>query len=77
MCLYFGMDSLQVADEFANLLVNMSKGAYLLMCAAIDASGGELRVNPGDFARRALEKAPVIEVDGTDGSVILRVQLPD
>ena len=71
------MDSVQVANEFAELLVNMSKGGYLLMCAAIDASGGELRVNPTDFARRALEHAPLIEVDGTDGSVILRLKLPD
>jgi hypothetical protein len=71
------MDSVEVANEFANLLVNMSKGGYLLMCAAIDAAGGELRVNPNDFARRALQQAPVIEVDGTDGSVILRIQLPD
>ena len=66
-----------MANEFAELLVNMSKGGYLLMCAAIDASGGELRVNPTDFARRALEHAPLIEVDGTDGSVILRLKLPD
>lgn len=71
------MDSVEVANEFADLLVGMSKGGYLLMCAAIDASGGELRINPGDFARRALEAAPTIEVDGTDGSVILRVKLPE
>jgi hypothetical protein len=71
------MDSVQVANEFADLLVGMSKGGYLLMCAAIDASGGELRINPGDFARRALEQAPMIEVDGTDGSVILRVKLKE
>jgi len=71
------MDSVEVANEFADLLVNMSRGGYLLVCAAIDASGGELRVHPGDFARRALEQAPVIEVDGTDGSVILRVKLPE
>ncbi len=70
------MDSVEVANEFADILVHMSKAGYLLMCAAIDAAGGELRVNPGDFARRALEKAPVVEVDGTDGSVILRVHLP-
>jgi hypothetical protein len=71
------MDSVQVANEFADLLVNMSKGGYLLVAAAIDASGGELRVNINDFARRALEQAPVIEVDGMDGSVILRVKLPE
>lgn len=71
------MDSIKVADEFADLLTHMSKGGYLLMCAAIDASGGELRVNPGDFARRAMEQCPVIEVDGTDGSIILRVRLPN
>jgi len=71
------MDSVHVANEFAELLVNMSKGGYLLVCAAIDASGGELRVNPGEFARRALEQAPTIEVDGTDGSVILRLKLPN
>jgi hypothetical protein len=46
------------------------------LCAAIDASGGELRIHPEDFARRALAQAPEIEVDGTDGSVVLRVKLP-
>ena len=71
------MDSVEVANEFADLLVHMSKGGYLLVCAAIDAAGGELRVNPGEFARRALEQAPVIEVDGTDGSVILSLKLPE
>jgi len=71
------MDATLVAQEFADLLLTMSKGQYLLMCAAIDASGGELRVNPGDFARRAMEHAPIIEVDGMDGSVIMRVKLPE
>jgi len=71
------LDSEIVANEFAELLVGMSKGGYLLMCAAIDSAGGELRIHPGDFARRAMERAPVIEVDGTDGSVILKVRLPD
>ena len=71
------MDSVEVANEFAQLLVNMSKGGYLLVCAAIDAAGGELRINPDHFARRALEKAPVIEVDGTDGSIIMTLKLPE
>ena len=71
------MDSVEVANEFANLLVNMSKGGYLLVCAAIDAAGGELRINPDQFARRALEAAPVIEVDGTDGSIILSLKMPE
>lgn len=70
------MDSVVVANEFAELLQNMSRGGYLLVCAAIDASGGELRIHPADFARRALAQAPEIEVDGTDGSVVLRVKLP-
>ncbi len=68
------MDSESVANEFADLLVHMDKGAYLLICAAIDAAGGELRINPADFARRALEQAPLIEVDGTDGSIIMKLK---
>lgn len=71
------MDSVQVANEFADLLVHMSKGGYLLVCAAIDAAGGELRINPDQFARRAMEQAPVIEVDGTDGSIILTLKMPE
>ena len=69
------MDSVEIANEFASMLVNLTKGQYLLVCAVIDAVGGEVRVNPGDFARRAVEHPPVIEVDGTDGSVILRLQM--
>ena len=68
------MDSVTIADEFADLLVHMDKGAYLLVCAAIDAAGGELRINPADFASRAIEQAPIIEVDGTDGSILMRLK---
>jgi hypothetical protein len=67
------MDSTEVAIEFSSLIVGMSKGQYLLVCAMIDAVGGELRLDPDDFARRALEHPPTLLIDGTSGSVVIRL----
>ena len=63
------------ADELiAEFLQTMNGGQYLIVAEAIRQLGGELRIRPEDFAEAARRPKPGMEVDGTDGIVVLRLR---
>jgi hypothetical protein len=65
----------QPADEAIAALVNtMNKGQYLLLVTAVRQLGGELRIDPTEFMRLAVAPTPPMNVDASDGPIVLRVE---
>lgn len=62
-----------LADELAEHIRAMSKGQYLLLCAAIEMAGGSLVLNAGHFAREASRMPQRIEVESDSASITLRL----
>jgi hypothetical protein len=61
------------ADAIAALLQGMNKGQYEILAMAIAQLGGELRLSADELAVAAMTPASRIEVDDTDGPIILRL----
>jgi hypothetical protein len=57
----------------AELLNSMNKGQYLLFVEALRKAGGEVSIHWADFAAAAGQELPAIEVDASDGPVVLRL----
>jgi|GEM_PF-1570231 len=60
-------------QAIAALLNTMNRGQYLLLVLAMRQSGGELRIDPHEFMQLSTSELPVMEVDASDGPVLLRV----
>lgn len=67
------IDTAQLADELAAQVQAMNKGQYLLLCAAIEASGGTVDLDPVHLANEALRMPPRIEIESTDDRITLRL----
>ncbi|RYG18687.1 hypothetical protein EON82_22320 [bacterium] len=63
-------------DAIAEFLNSMTGGQCLILAEAIRQLGGELRIRPQDFAAAAKRPLPSMEVEGTDGVVVLRLSDP-
>lgn len=66
-------DAARADEAIAEFLNSMTGGQYLILAEAIRQLGGELRIRPEDFAAAAKRSLPSMEVDGTDGVVLLRL----
>jgi len=61
------------ADEaIAEFQMTMNGRQYLILAEAIRQLGGELRIRPEDFAAAANQPKKGMDVDGTEGEVLLR-----
>lgn len=68
------MNSEILADELAALIQSMTKGQYLLLCAAIEANGGQLVIDPDAMIVEAHRMPPRIEVEALEHTI--RIKLP-
>ena len=59
-------------EEIADLIQSMNRGQYAVLVMALRAAGGELRVDPAELVRIAGDR-PRLDVDATDGPVVLRL----
>lgn len=67
------MDSRDVyADEVAALVQGMTKGAYLVLCSAIEQAGGEVVINLDALRVDALRLPPRVEVSADDRGVVIK-----
>lgn len=60
-------------EAIAELLASLNRGQYILLVEAIRQLGGELRIDPLRFSVALQENVPGLNVDATDGPVVLRL----
>jgi hypothetical protein len=65
-----------LAEELAANMQGIPKGAYLVLCRAIEAAGGEFRINPQEFASDALRLLPRIELIPDGDTLVVRFFSP-
>lgn len=70
------MASDDLATAIAGSLEGISKGSYLLLVEAIRQLGGEMRVDPRAYAQASVSPLFLLEVDGTDGAIVIRLREP-
>lgn len=58
----------------AELINTMNLGQFLILAEAIRQLGGELRIDWRAYGQAALEALPKVEVDMTDGPVVIRLR---
>jgi hypothetical protein len=60
------------SEAIKELLGGMNRGQHMVLVEALRRAGGEIRIFPDEFARAAMVRPPKVQVDGTDGPVIVR-----
>jgi len=71
---YEGVKPDTIGNAVRDLLQDMNKGQYAIFVAALEQLGGELRLDFAQITAAASGDARRIEVDATDGPVIIRLQ---
>jgi hypothetical protein len=67
------MDPGTPAESVAELLNDFTRGHYLILLEAVRQLGGELRLDRAAIEAAAAGPLVPMEVDGTDGPVVLRI----
>ncbi|RYG47813.1 hypothetical protein EON79_06335 [bacterium] len=61
------------AEAVADILGGLNKGQYLVLLQAVRQLGGELRLDWKAIEAAATEPFAQMEVDDTDGPVVIRI----
>lgn len=62
-----------IDEAIADLLRSLNKGQYLILCEAIRQAGGEIRIDPNEFALATAAPNPKLNIDASDGPILIRL----
>jgi len=60
-------------DFLAEQIQSLTKAQHRILVAALEAAGGSVRISPADLAKSANAPSRGIEVDATDGGIVVRL----
>jgi hypothetical protein len=62
-----------IDEAIADLLKSLNKGQYIILCEAIRQAGGRIEVEASWFARAVASPNPQLNIDSSDGPIVLRL----